>query len=961
MERRNGDQPVWSSLVLACFLWHCWLPNELTTGYYLNNCTAYRSQNGTNRHRVQCQKQNFYNVPSDIPSEVEALDVSFNFISQIKVGDFKLLTNLKYLNVSHNRIWHVEKSAFKDLITLRELNLAQNRLTAISNGIFHGLFNLLIIRLDSNLISRINSSVFSLLTNINTVNLSTNRLQHIKQILPIMKLPALQNLYIGKNNFSTFKSNDISNTSLGIKLLDLSWTPLEIFQITEDILPHLETLDISYLGGNASLKWDVQDKSFLRSVNRLNLSGIHISEAEMAKVFSSLSASLNNLRMYEMTLNIKTLVNEACQIPTVRVIRLKSNNITSLDDHLFLSCSFVNEMDVTSNKISHVSELAFKPLEQVKNLRLGHNKMTVVPSAIRHLPALEMVDLSFNRICNISCSDFAHLRQLSDLHLFHNHISDLSPCVFKDLPSLQTLKLGTNKLLSITGVFSGLQKLQHLELRNNKLSSIRKADFESLCSLIYLDLVDNQITMIENEAFSKLANLKQLDLKSNKITEVTINSINIFAGLSNLEMLFLSSNYISYDTQQELEHPPFSLLKSLTVLAINSQGHKGLRNLPPNLLKGLTSLRKLQAGNTNTELLHPDTFSHTPHLSYLDISKNVFTALTPQVFWNIPELTMLIITKARLQSLDFLDHANLSRLQSLQVKQNELAVINETLILSLPALTYLSMEENTFTCDCNNAWFIQWAHDNNHTQVVDAGSFTCNYPADLRGYKLLDLNTESCNVDIGFFYFISTTILVVLTLLGSICYHFLRWQVIYGYYLFLAFLYDRQKKTAKGPQDFKYDAFISYNARDEPWVLEELLPELENKQGWKLCLHHRDFEPGKPILDNIVDSIYSSRKTICLISRHYLESEWCSREIQVASFRLFDEKKDVLVLVFLEKIPHNQLSPYHRMRKLVKKHTYLSWPKPGQNTMVFWQKLRVALETKEGPDQENPILSGLEN
>uniref|UniRef100_A0A0E9X156 TIR domain-containing protein n=1 Tax=Anguilla anguilla TaxID=7936 RepID=A0A0E9X156_ANGAN len=65
----------------------------------------------------------------------------------------------------------------------------------------------------------------------------------------------------------------------------------------------------------------------------------------------------------------------------------------------------------------------------------------------------------------------------------------------------------------------------------------------------------------------------------------------------------------------------------------------------------------------------------------------------------------------------------------------------------------------------------------------------------------------------------------------------------------------------------------------------------------------------KPILDNLVDSIYSSRKTICLISRHYLESEWCSREIQVASFRLFDEKKDVLVLVFLEKIPHNQLPP----------------------------------------------------
>lgn len=39
---------------------------------------------------------------------------------------------------------------------------------------------------------------------------------------------------------------------------------------------------------------------------------------------------------------------------------------------------------------------------------------------------------------------------------------------------------------------------------------------------------------------------------------------------------------------------------------------------------------------------------------------------------------------------------------------------------------------------------------------------------------------------------------------------------------------------------------------------------------------------GKPIMENITDAIYNSRKTICVISRSYLQSEWCSREIQVA-------------------------------------------------------------------------------
>ncbi|XP_018537426.2 toll-like receptor 13, partial [Lates calcarifer] len=142
------------------------------------------------------------------------------------------------------------------------------------------------------------------------------------------------------------------------------------------------------------------------------------------------------------------------------------------------------------------------------------------------------------------------------------------------------------------------------------------------------------------------------------------------------------------------------------------------------------------------------------------------------------------------------------------------------------------------------------------------------------------------------------------------------------------------------------------------WVYRELLPVLEGQQGWRLCLHHRDFEPGKPIVENITEAIYGSRKTICVISQNYLQSEWCSREIQMASFRLFDEHKDVLILLFLEDIPAQQLSPYYHMRSLVKKRTYLSWPKAGQHTGVFWMKISQALETAESPTEHTHLLTG---
>ncbi|KAJ3583030.1 hypothetical protein NHX12_034540 [Muraenolepis orangiensis] len=314
----------------------------------------------------------------------------------------------------------------------------------------------------------------------------------------------------------------------------------------------------------------------------------------------------------------------------------------------------------------------------------------------------------------------------------------------------------------------------------------------------------------------------------------------------------------------------------------------------------------------------------------------------------------LLLSNTNLRSLDFLLHANLTELEFLQVRQDAFSVISEPVMQSLPALVYLDMQGNSFTCDCDNAWFLQWVITNKQTQVSDAYNFECNFPPNLKGRKLLELDVRSCTVDVGFVCYISTACAVMVVMAVSFTHHFLQWHLVYAYYLLLAFLYNTKHKDKRA---HPYDAFVSYNANDEHWVLGELLPKLEDEQGWRLCLHHRDFQPGKPIMENITDAIYGSRKTICVISHDYLASEWCSREIQVASFRLFDEQKDVLILVFLEDIPMQQLSPYHRMRRLLKRQTYLSWSRAVAHPDLFWEKLRQALETREDPAGEHLLLS----
>uniref|UniRef100_A0A8K9XEU6 TIR domain-containing protein n=1 Tax=Oncorhynchus mykiss TaxID=8022 RepID=A0A8K9XEU6_ONCMY len=794
---------LYYTLLCLCFLMYCWVLADPVCGYFLKNCTIRGNLSDPSNMKVLCYNRNLEVIPIAIPRKVSNLDLAMNKVSKIEKLDFKGLSNLKILNMPRTQISQVENGALGYLEALQVLGLAHNRLTTLSDYLFQGLANLSLLHLDNNLIATISSSSFQTLSSLKTVNLTKNNLYNMKEVQPIVQLPHLQELYIGSNRFTSFQSQEISNTSIELRLLDLSRNPLGVFRITADVLPYLEVLDIAYCGQLGRMEWDVLNRSFLSNVNRLNLSGIEMSFKRMGMVLQTVNSSLVHLRMQD-------LLNGSS------VLRLEYNNIGNLSEEFLQSCKHMTEVDISNTGLTQLSEFSFRSIEQLSAFKLGHNRLSSVPKATRNLPTLKILDLSFNIINKLGCSDFSNLTGFTQLFLFHNQIPNI------------------------------------------------KGEFKSLTSLKTLLLYDNQIASMEDGAFEGLVNLTELNLE-----------ILCSRDFHFLRTLDISCNYITYVNDGKLDPPPFSHLTSLENLRIFSQRHKGLSHLPINFLEGLKSLLSFQ---------------------------NEFTALTPKLFRPIPRLNSLYLSKARIQSLDFLIAANLSRVTFLQVSKNDITVVNETVLQSLPALTYLDMQDNPFTCGCSDAWFVQWMESDNQTQVVGAGEFTCNYPADLKDTKLLDVELQFCTVDLGLYCYISTTCLVLLTLVASFAYHFLKWHVIFGYYLFLAFLYDTKQRNKLTPHGCQYDAFISYNAHDKPWVLRELLPELEGKQVWKLCLHHRDFQPGKRIIDNIMDGIYGSRKTICVISHRYLESE-----------------------------------------KLVKRRTYLSWPRAGEQTGVFWQQLRVLL------------------
>ncbi|XP_051562545.1 toll-like receptor 13 [Myxocyprinus asiaticus] len=920
-----------------------------TEEFSLNNCTIPFPFEYSDNPKVLCYKMGYRQIPSLLPFNTIILDISFNSISQISESDFIRLPNLINLNMSHNRISEIHSSALSGLPNLEELNLSNNKIKTVSTKLLSGLVNLSHLRLDSNYLETIENLSFASLSNLRVVNLTNNKLNHISRLQPILTIPYLEELYLGNNSFTVFNSSNVPSALSTLKKLDLSFNPLTMFKITENIFPGLEYLDLSYCFQNCTLDWIILDKAFLNAVKTLNISSNHISEKQLDNIMQSFTSvtwiDINDMKEFR----VQTILQEACS-PGLRSLQFRNNNLSVLTDHMFRPCELLNELHLRNNGVSEMYTSTFENLKNLTVLRLQNNLLTQLNNTLQVLPKLQLLDLHLNNIANLKCSDFVNLTQLRQLFLHKNRILTIKACLFKDLANLDELILDSNSLITISDAFTyGPPNLRYLNLNGNKLSSVKKDSFKALHSLKVLYLADNPIVDIQPSAFAGMIHLSELLLSSLKITEITLRNPNIFVGITRLQGLDLSCNYLKYERHEELDNPPFVLLSELKILHLFNQ-REGLKHIPSNLFKGLMNLQVLYAGNLNIEYLHFNTFIHTPKLQYLDLSSNNFAgknALTSRLFYPIKGLNRLTLGRVHLQSLDFLTEANLSSLNTLRASGNELQLINQTLIQSLPRLKILDLQNNRFICDCSNAWFIDWAVKNNNTQVIYLNRYKCCYPLSLSGMNLVAINTESCNVNYDFISFIVSFSTTILTLIISFIYHFLKWQLVYAYYLFLAFLNDRKRKLTKNHLGFQYDAFISYNVQDEPWVLEELVPKLEVQQGLRLCLHHRDFQPGKAIIDNIVDGIYNSRKTVCLITHNYLRSVWCSHEIQVASFRLFDEQKDVLVLVFLEEIPTHHLSPYYRMRKLVNKWTYLQWPKQGEDTRVFWQKLIMAIKTKE--------------
>ena len=116
----------------------------------------------------------------------------------------------------------------------------------------------------------------------------------------------------------------------------------------------------------------------------------------------------------------------------------------------------------------------------------------------------------------------------------------------------------------------------------------------------------------------------------------------------------------------------------------------------------------------------------------------------------------------------------------------------------------------------------------------------------------------------------------------------------------------------------------------------------DSSEKYKCLIHTRDWNAGQMIPDQIMHSVESSRRTIIVLSKPYIQSMWTKLEFRAAHTQALQDKTQRVIIIVKGELPEmNSLD--EDLQKYISLNTHLDTGDPW-----FWQKLRQGDLYKHG-------------
>ncbi|CAB1345781.1 unnamed protein product [Coregonus sp. 'balchen'] len=703
-----------------------------------------------------------------------------------------------------------------------------------------------------------------------------------------------------------------------------------------------------HIGPNAFR--DLNLTSFTGGLNqdvllRLPLSGI--------KQIQFLVLSGRNYIDFESVCNVVFLLS-------IKGIRFSNANTSSLSMSSVELCIGLEYMEFHGHGLFHSTpHLKWNFLSSLKNLKIlyvyGQTQNSLDLCSFRNQPITWLTLLSFRsrKIQTLFAKQFSCLENLQSLDLSCSLISNIEDFAFLGLANLESLDITQNNITQLyANTFIGLHSLTLLDLRENpQIYNIEAMSFAHLTCLRqvflgYLNyppseaVIKLNLTLVFSDI---LSHLTHLHISSGMRPMQLIIGSNI-TSKQNLS-LQLNGQTVSFE---DCDRPFF---KSVTHLNVDAEEFLCGSEFMGKYFRSVeTFVYRSKLSAKSVDLTSMNQLIHLRKLTLIQVDLLIQHS-ADTIFHNLTKLEVLKLSNCRIDSLEGSLTKDFKSLKTLYLRIENIYHVIYSFTEPLFSLKYLILDMLQIFCSCDSAWLIAWAKGYrsvevimlNHEHIYTLEDLICLSDNGLDTPNFVKYTEANCTTEVGFVLFAATGLGVLFFMLVVLVHNLAGPYLLPLYHITLGWLSEAMRSNTRGR--YHYDAFVSYSGKDERWVVEELLPNLEQRGPpfLRLCLHSRDFQLGKDIVENITDSLYRSRQTLCLVSRHYLHSNWCSLEMKLATSRLQVEQRDILLLVFLEKIPPRRLSAHHRLARLVKTRTYLDWPQDPHQHQAFWDRLWAKL------------------
>ncbi|XP_068566183.1 transforming growth factor beta activator LRRC33 [Cebidichthys violaceus] len=320
----------------------------------------------------------------------------------------------------------------------------------------------------------------------------------------------------------------------------------------------------------------------------------------------------------------------------------------------------------------------------------NNGKLSSVPDGLPD--NLEELQLNYNHIQTLQDNSLLRYPSLSTLSLACNSLEKLESNTFQHSTLLVSLNLANNNLhigcQETSLALRTLPRLRALDLSENVLEDEMVATLlQNLTSLEYLNLSGNLLQRLDEASFRDLHQLKELDLQRNIMYEIA----GAFDGNPKLQRLNLAFNYLLCLTDFHM-----------TQLAVLNASHNFIEwfiTRPD--LNDTFQLETLDLSN-NKMLFFPFLPNHS-HLRNLYLSHNsvsfyehladnrTFPNFTTTVeFYNMKKYTGNVTAQLWNESL----HGDVSSLEILDLRGNQVKYFPEGFIQKMPALSRLQMCTN---------------------------------------------------------------------------------------------------------------------------------------------------------------------------------------------------------------------------------------------------------------------------